>query len=159
MEEENRMIHTFDELDYKILNRLKDDCRMSLRKMSKEIGIPHTTIHTRVLMMETRGLINFFVSLVPEKLGLREAVVLIKCPGNQFEYFVEDLKDEGLVDLKQTDKGLLATFLFPEKTYYLDLEEMLVYLDKTFGYKVEAFAVNQHKALNNFNYIKKTLKK
>jgi DNA-binding Lrp family transcriptional regulator len=159
MEEENRMnTKGFDVLDLDILERLKQDSRYSYRKIGEEIQIPHTTVYSRALRMEERGLVHFKVNLVPEKLGLREAVILIKCPINRFDFFAEDLKDDGLIDLKQTDKGLLATFIFPETSYLKELEEMLIYVDKTFGYSVEAFAVSQSMAINNFAHIKKLLK-
>jgi DNA-binding Lrp family transcriptional regulator len=160
MEEENRMnTKGFDVLDCRILERLKDDCRMSLRKLGGIIHVPHTTVFTRVCRMEERGLVNFGVSIVAEKIGLREAVVLIRVPIGFFDFFAENLENKGLVDLKQTDKGLLATFLFEDVSYLLDLEEMMIYLDKTFGYPVEAFSVSQSKELNNFSYVKKIIQK
>jgi DNA-binding Lrp family transcriptional regulator len=160
MEEEIRMnTRGFDVLDCRILERLKDDCRHSFRLVGKELGVPHTTVYTRALRMEERGLVNFRVSIVPDKIGLREAVVVIRVPIGFFDFFAENLENKGLVDLKQTDKGLLATFLFEDVSYLSDLEEMMIYLDKTFGYPVEAFSVSQSKELNNFSYVKKIIQK
>lgn len=149
----------FDVLDCDILERLKDDCRRSYRLIGKELDKPHTTIYTRALRMEERGLVNFRVNIVAEKIGLREAVLLIGVPIGFFDFFAENLKNHGLTDLKQTNKGLLATFLLSDVSYFSDLEEKMIYLDKTFGYPVEAFSVSQSNALNNFGYVKKIIQK
>jgi Lrp/AsnC family leucine-responsive transcriptional regulator len=62
---------TVDELDLRILAALEEDSSRPLRKLSEELGIPISTLHSRIKRLRAEGVIRGFRALVdPEKLGL-----------------------------------------------------------------------------------------
>ena len=66
--EEN--VTRLDEIDRKILKILQADCRRTLEEMSKELGIPKSTIHYRVKRLEEKGVIEgCYAKLNYTKLG------------------------------------------------------------------------------------------
>lgn len=53
--------------DRKILEILKDDCKMPSWKMSEKTGIPITTIHNRIKKMERDGTIKGYKAIIDNK--------------------------------------------------------------------------------------------
>jgi DNA-binding Lrp family transcriptional regulator len=63
-------LHSFDELDRKILKELELDARRSLRKIAKKLEISITTLSGRISRMEKTGLIKGYSAVVnPEAAG------------------------------------------------------------------------------------------
>jgi DNA-binding Lrp family transcriptional regulator len=63
-------LHSFDELDRKILKELELDARRSLRKIAKKLEISITTLSARIARMEKTGLIKGYSAVVnPEAAG------------------------------------------------------------------------------------------
>lgn len=63
-------MHSFDELDRKILKELELDARRSLRKIAKKLEISITTLSARIARMEKTGLIKGYSAVVnPEAAG------------------------------------------------------------------------------------------
>ena len=68
-----------DQTDWKILDVLKENSRLSTSKISKKTGIPVTTVFNRMKKLEREGLIkNYTINLDQKKLGkLLTAYILI----------------------------------------------------------------------------------
>ena len=59
-----------DEIDLRILKKLKEDCRKSYRTLGEEMGLAPGTIGTRVKKLKEKGVIkNFSVIIDYEKIG------------------------------------------------------------------------------------------
>ncbi len=59
-----------DEKDFLILKCLSEDARMSIKKISKKVGLPRSTVYDRIKKMKNSGIIKKF-TVVPDfkKLG------------------------------------------------------------------------------------------
>lgn len=90
--------------DKMILEELQKDCRQSMRKLSRKLGIPATTIHERIRKMIKKGVIKKFSAILDlEKIGLpTTAIVLVKRSGTE---------KKGKIDYKHIGKVLSK---FPE---------------------------------------------
>lgn len=53
-----------DEKDKKILNELQKDSRQSVRSIGKKIGVPPTTVHSRIKKLEDSGVIRKYTTLL-----------------------------------------------------------------------------------------------
>lgn len=63
-------MHSFDDLDRKILKELEYDARRSLRKISRRLGVSITTLSARISGMEKTGLIKGYSAIInPEAAG------------------------------------------------------------------------------------------
>lgn len=68
-----------DANDNRILTLLRENARLTTNEMSKELGIPQTTIHNRIKRMKQNGIIKrFTVDLDRKKIG-RGLVAYILC--------------------------------------------------------------------------------
>jgi Lrp/AsnC family transcriptional regulator for asnA, asnC and gidA len=68
-----------DEKDTEILSLLRENARLTTNEMSKELGIPQTTIHNRIKRMKETGVIKrFTVDLDRKKIG-RGLVAYVLC--------------------------------------------------------------------------------
>lgn len=69
-----------NEKDKKILKELQKNCRQSSRQLSKKLGIPATTIHSKIKKFEREGIIKKYTAILdPEKIGLPSvAFVLVR---------------------------------------------------------------------------------
>jgi Lrp/AsnC family transcriptional regulator for asnA, asnC and gidA len=68
-----------DEKDTEILSLLRENARLTTNEMSKELGIPQTTIHNRIKRMRETGVIKrFTVDLDRKKIG-RGLVAYVLC--------------------------------------------------------------------------------
>ena len=66
-----------DDLDKAVLSRLREDGRVSYRVISDELGIPHTTVFTRVRKLMSLGVIKRFTIEVDDD-KVRELELLRK---------------------------------------------------------------------------------
>lgn len=68
---------TIDDKDIKILRALAADSRLSLRKLSRKVGLSITSVINRVEKLESRGVIRkYTVELEPTKLGFLLPVII-----------------------------------------------------------------------------------
>ncbi len=68
---------TIDDKDIKILRALAADSRLSLRKLSRKVGLSITSVINRVEKLENRGVIRkYTVELEPTKLGFLLPVII-----------------------------------------------------------------------------------
>ncbi|MDM8520417.1 Lrp/AsnC family transcriptional regulator [Anaerolineales bacterium HSG6] len=58
---QNRII---DEIDYKIIEQLQDDARISHSVLAEKIGMPVSTVRDRVKRLEQRGVIKGYTAVV-----------------------------------------------------------------------------------------------
>ncbi len=66
-----------DRLDLAILRALQRDARLSLAEISAEVGLTTSPCWTRIRRMEESGVIEgYTVRLDPEKLGLKDTVIV-----------------------------------------------------------------------------------
>ena len=107
----------FDDLDRKILNLLQDDSKLSYSKISKILGINLGTARNRIRMMEKKGIIkDYFTLLDPVKLGYNLTVlILIEADCRHLSYVEQELSkfDEVLSILEVTgnyDIAIISRF-------------------------------------------------
>ena len=68
-----------DEKDYKIIELLLENSRLTTKQLSRELGIPQTTVHNRIKRLRAKGIIKrFTIELDKKKLG-RGLVAYIFC--------------------------------------------------------------------------------
>jgi Lrp/AsnC family leucine-responsive transcriptional regulator len=69
-----------DTIDRTILLALQKDCRISLHKIARKLGVPKSTVHYRVRRLEEGGVIEgYYARLSPARLGNDYlAVVLVR---------------------------------------------------------------------------------
>ncbi|MDK2464949.1 MAG: Lrp/AsnC family transcriptional regulator [Candidatus Korarchaeota archaeon] len=68
-----------DELDMKILEALKENARVSFRKLARELGVSPMTVVKRVKRMERAGIIKGYTVILDEsKLGGCRMCVMVK---------------------------------------------------------------------------------
>jgi DNA-binding Lrp family transcriptional regulator len=64
------IMDSLDEKDYKILVLLQENSRLTTKEMSKQLGIPQTTIHNRIKRLKKSGVIRrFTVEIDRKKVG------------------------------------------------------------------------------------------
>ncbi len=84
-----------DEVDKRILEVLEKDSRTPLRKISKQVKIPPSTVYGRIKRLRKRGVVRRFVAILnPKALGfLVLAFVLIKARAGMCSTVTEGLKE------------------------------------------------------------------
>lgn len=66
-----------DETDFKILELIRRDARLSFREIGKQLTLSTGTVSERIKNMQSNGVIKGFVTAVdPEKLGYRVTMIL-----------------------------------------------------------------------------------
>ena len=83
-----------DEVDWKIINALKKDSRLSARELAKRTKISSATINRRVRRLEDSGVIEgYTLTLNQEKLGKETlAYILIRTkPGADYNTMMNDM--------------------------------------------------------------------
>ena len=66
------------EKDVALIALLQEDCRQSLKKLSKKLGMPMSTVHEKIGKLETEGFIKQYAAVVDaEKLGLPVTAFLL----------------------------------------------------------------------------------
>jgi len=84
-----------DEVDKRILEVLEKDNRTPLRKISKQVKIPPSTVYGRIKRLRKRGVVRRFVTILnPKALGfLVLAFIFIKARAGMYSMVAEDLKE------------------------------------------------------------------
>jgi DNA-binding Lrp family transcriptional regulator len=57
-----------DEIDRKILTQLQENCRITVKELSENLGLSPTPIFERIKKMENAGLITQYVALLDQKM-------------------------------------------------------------------------------------------
>ncbi len=61
-----------DQLDFKLLEILQENCRIPIKKLAKQLGVPKSTVHYRIKRLEAEKIITgWSVRLDSQKLGKR----------------------------------------------------------------------------------------
>lgn len=86
----------YKDLDVKIIERLRDDGRMSLREIASELGVSTATVGKHLKSLEERGIIRGFKPVLDyPKLGYKiTTVTQIKAKGNLIPEIVKTLKGD-----------------------------------------------------------------
>ena len=61
----DKLSNKLDSVDYRIINLLQDDCRLSYNKIATKIGVSVGTVYNRIKVLESKGLLKGY-SLVVE---------------------------------------------------------------------------------------------
>jgi len=69
--------YKIDETDERILDELRENSRVSYRELARSLGIPHTTVWTRVGKLRKRGIIKKFTVEIDEE-KIKEAMLYRK---------------------------------------------------------------------------------
>jgi len=69
--------YKIDETDERILDELRENSRVSYRELARSLGIPHTTVWTRIGKLRKRGIIKKFTVEVDEE-KIKEAMLYRK---------------------------------------------------------------------------------
>ncbi|MEM2370749.1 MAG: Lrp/AsnC family transcriptional regulator [Candidatus Bathyarchaeia archaeon] len=80
---ENGVTEKLDDVDFKILDLLQEDSRLSYNKIADKLGISVGTAYNRVKNLEEKGVIKGYTILVdPRKIGYNlTALILIQAKG------------------------------------------------------------------------------
>ncbi|WP_024622412.1 Lrp/AsnC family transcriptional regulator [Metaclostridioides mangenotii] len=90
-----------DVTDYRIIEILQEDGRVSMKDLGKIVGLTSPAVSERVKRLEEAGIIQGYKAIVnPDKLGrVIKAFIHIALPSNQYEEFIEAArKDTRIVE-------------------------------------------------------------
>ena len=76
-----------DHLDLEILRRLSGDSRSSIRKLSRELGVPPSTLYSRIKRLEELGVVRGYTAVIDyAKLGFQvTAAIHVSVEGKMIE--------------------------------------------------------------------------
>ncbi|MBL7206165.1 MAG: Lrp/AsnC family transcriptional regulator [Candidatus Aenigmarchaeota archaeon] len=95
-----------DKLDEKIIEILKENSKLSTRKISKKLMVPITTVYHRIKRLENNGIIkNYTVSLNYKKLGKCITAYTLIIPDYE-RLKNDDITPEELVDKIKKNKTI-----------------------------------------------------
>jgi DNA-binding Lrp family transcriptional regulator len=110
-------MQTISETDRRIIKEMSSDCRRSLRRMARKLGISVTTLAKRVDNLEKAGIIQGYSAVVdPEKLGydLTTAIEVVASKGKLVEVEKEIARNPNVFAVYdmtgETDALVLARF-------------------------------------------------
>ena len=72
-----------DEKDIELLRLLQEDCKRSMKELSKRLGLPISTVYTRIKRLEKEGVIKGYTALIDEKklgYGVRAFILISYAP-------------------------------------------------------------------------------
>lgn len=90
--------------DYKIIKILKENCRLSARKISEKTGIPVTTIHNRIKRLEQVGVIKGYHAEIDNKKIGKEIEAFLNL---QIDYRYQDSAAEEIRKMKGVEECYL----------------------------------------------------
>ena len=123
-----------DEVDKRILEVLEKDSRTPLRKISKQVKIPPSTVYGRIKRLRKRGVVRRFVAILnPKALGfLVLAFVLIKARAGMCSTVTEGLKEyPEILEIYEVTGDWDIIIKVIMRSY----EELNTFLDKISGIK------------------------
>ena len=78
-----------DDIDLDIIHHLQEDGRMSFRALGKKLGVPHTTVFTRVQRLKKKGIIKKFSAILhPHDVG-QIGIIIIDAPPSESKEIAE----------------------------------------------------------------------
>ncbi len=100
---------SIDEIDLKILSLLKENSRIKISEIAKRLGIPVSTVYTRIKKLEQQGIIRkYTIDLDYKKLGFKvTAIILIKYDSSSKVSQRELLKE--IMKFNNVEKGYIIT--------------------------------------------------
>ena len=132
-----------DSLDKNLLKHLQKDARLSLRELGRILGVPHTTIFTRVNKLLKNGVIrNFRAILHPHELGFKVNMVVIEPTDNPKDTLADDLAEhESVMKVYKSDDGRI----FVKAIDHCDPDcKSLKYLTKRlYGYDYQIHSIEE----------------
>jgi len=146
-----------DEVDKRILEVLEKDNRTPLRKISKQVKIPPSTVYGRIKRLRKRGVVRRFVTILnPKALGfLVLAFIFIKARAGMYSMVAEDLKEyPEILEIYEVTGDWDIIIKVIMRSY----EELNTFLDKISGIKgVESTCImvvfKSHKDIAGFFHI------
>jgi len=85
--------YKIDEIDERILDELRENSRVSYRELARSLGIPHTTVWTRIEKLRKRGIIKKFTIEVDEE-KIKEAMLYRKSKKELIEMVLSQISKE-----------------------------------------------------------------
>jgi len=84
-----------DETDYKILNLLQQNSRITIRELSEKLFLSTTPIHERIKKLERNGYIKQYITLIdPKKIGQKLIVYISVILNDHTKSAVEKFEEE-----------------------------------------------------------------
>jgi DNA-binding Lrp family transcriptional regulator len=82
-----------DQIDFKILKRLRANARESFGTIAKDLQISKATVSRRVSKLESEGYIGGYTAVtVPSKTGLMRALISLEVVGSAIVSIIEELR-------------------------------------------------------------------
>ena len=76
-----------DELDLRILGELERDSSRPLRAIAEELGIPTSTLHTRIKKLRSTGVLRGIRAILdPDRLGLGTLAIILISVGKEDQF-------------------------------------------------------------------------
>jgi DNA-binding Lrp family transcriptional regulator len=119
----NRLVHNnyvkLDSLDHNLLKHLQDDGRLSLRRLGTMLGVPHTTVFSRINKLVKNGVIKHFSAVLnPHDLGLKMNMVVIDAPEDESNSIASQLSEcEEVLKVYRTGDGRLLAKTVSDSDY------------------------------------------
>ena len=123
-----------DEVDKRILEVLEKDSRAPLRKISKQVKMPPSTVYERIKRLRKRGVVRRSVAILnPKALGfLVLAFVFIKARAGMYSMVTEGLKEyPEILEIYEVTGDWDIIIKVIMRSY----EELNTFLDKISGIK------------------------
>jgi len=135
---------SLDQTDFKILNALTEDSRIPLRELAKELGIPFSTLYSKVKRLEKLKIISKYVAVCDySKLGYTlTAVTEITVSKGKLVEIEKKVAEMGNVisvyDVTgETDIIIIAKFRTPEELSSFTKRLLsLEYVERTYTHVV-----------------------
>lgn len=131
-----------DNLDLDIIHNLQDDGRLSYRELGRKLGIPHTTIFTRVERLKRKGIIKKFSAIIhPHESGGQMGIVVIETPPSESRKVAQDISrfDEAKKVFRTFDGKVVVKAYVPNHSSQRGFEDFLTKLN---GYPITVYAAH-----------------
>jgi len=132
-----------DDLDLTILDHLQQDGRVSLRKLSQKLSIPHTTVFTRVERLKKQGVIKQFSAIVhPHETGGQLGVIIVEAPPSESKKVAEQISqlEEAKKVFRTFDGKIIVKAVVPQQEGHKGLEDFLTKLN---GHRMQVYPIHE----------------
>ncbi|MFH1403536.1 MAG: AsnC family transcriptional regulator [Candidatus Altiarchaeota archaeon] len=119
-----------DSLDIEIIKNLQENARKSLRDIGEKLDTPHTTIHSRLKKLESRGLIKDYAAIVnPQKMGLKVGYIILNTPPQESNRITSMIAEhpETMHVMRASDGKIIVKIIVEDKP---DNKGITDYVDK-----------------------------